>query len=217
MPPGAKRDNSQPARRAHTIIRLLDATIDSLVEDGYAPTTIRAVARRAGMSQGAATHHFAKRLDLVAAAIERLSEQRLAELHAAVSALPDEAGARRKGALDLLCGASAGPLFVAWARLWVASAEDDALRERLRPLERRAGQLIAALAVPEVAAAPAFDARLAIALSILSGLGLQLRFDPRGMERRCDPWPVHRAGIELILTAPAAAPGMTTDRSEARC
>jgi AcrR family transcriptional regulator len=210
MPPGAQRDDPQPARRAQTIVRLLDATVDSLVEDGYAATTIRAVARRAGVSQGAATHHFAKRLDLVAAAIERLSEQRLAELRAAAAALPDEAEARRKATLDLLCATAAGPLFVAWARLWVAGAEDDALRERIRPLTRRARRLIreiAAHAMPEVAAAPPFDTRLAVALSILSGLGFQLHFDPRGTERRGDPWPVHRAGIELILHAPAASPG----------
>jgi AcrR family transcriptional regulator len=204
----AKSHASQRTRRAHTIVRLLDATIDSLVEDGYAATTIRAVARRAGVSQGAATHHFPKRIDLIAAAIERLAERRAAELRAAAAALPGDADRRRGAALDLLRSAFAGPLFVAWVRLRVAASEDRALRERIAPLQRRARRLIAEIAaeaMPDAAAAPAFEARVDVLTAAMNGLGLQAHFDPRGAERHGDPWPFHRASLELILSAPADA------------
>ena len=44
---------------------------------GYAGTTIRRVTELAGVSQGAQSHHFPHRVDLVVSAFERLAEQRV--------------------------------------------------------------------------------------------------------------------------------------------
>ena len=52
---------SQAERSASTRALLLDATIDSLVEDGYASTTTTGIADRAGVSRGAQMHHFASK------------------------------------------------------------------------------------------------------------------------------------------------------------
>jgi hypothetical protein len=128
------------------------------------------------------------------------------ELRAAVAALPGGGVQRRRAAVDLVRSAYGGPLFVAWVRLWVAAGEDAALRERIRPLERRVRQLmreLAADAMPDLAAAPGFGARLAVMATTLNGLGLWAHFEPRSTDHRGDPWPAHRAVIELILTAPA--------------
>src|SRR5690242_5936361 len=67
-----KTRRTQEQRRAETRAKLLDAAIESLLEVGYAATTTRAVAQRAGVSSGAQTHHFPRRVDLVAAAVEHL-------------------------------------------------------------------------------------------------------------------------------------------------
>ena len=71
---GGHQAQSQEERRAETRAKLLDATIECLLEEGYAGTTTRRVAELAGVSQGAQTHHFPYRVDLVAAAIERLAQ-----------------------------------------------------------------------------------------------------------------------------------------------
>ena len=50
--------------------RLLDATIDCLVERGWSGTTTTLVSQRAGVSRGAQLHHFPTKRDLVVAAVE---------------------------------------------------------------------------------------------------------------------------------------------------
>lgn len=196
---------TQADRRARTISRALDATLDSLVENGYAGTTMRGVAQRIGVSQGAITHHFPERLDLIAAAIGELAERQISALRSRIQSLPRDRAARRREGLDLMRYGFHGPLFVAWVRLWVAAAEDDELRERMRPVEKRLWRLIretVAEALPEFAEDPAFDDRLAVALSTLRGLGMQEHFDPLRDERRGDLWPLYRTSLELLFTTP---------------
>ena len=71
---------SQAERSAATREALLDATIDCLIEEGYASTTTSRVAERAGLSRGAHLHHFQTRNALVAAAVEQLAGRWLGEL-----------------------------------------------------------------------------------------------------------------------------------------
>lgn len=58
-------------------VRILEATIDSLVEKGYAGLSTNDVTKRAGISRGAMHHHFPSRMDLAAAVIEYTVYQRL--------------------------------------------------------------------------------------------------------------------------------------------
>jgi AcrR family transcriptional regulator len=60
------------AKSAETRGRLLQATIDLLVERGYPRLTVADIARRAGVSNGARVHHFPTKEDLVVAANEQL-------------------------------------------------------------------------------------------------------------------------------------------------
>src|SRR3954469_23741665 len=85
--PGRPR-RSQAERSAATREALLDATLECLVQDGYANTTTARVAERAGVSRGAHLHHFQTRQALVAAAIEHLAQRRTRELLAAAADLP---------------------------------------------------------------------------------------------------------------------------------
>src|SRR5271165_4954496 len=103
---------SQAARSASTRQALLDATIASLVEDGYANTTTSRVAERAGVSRGAHLHHFQTRQALVAAAIEHLSRRRTEEMLLAADALPSGRERVAEG-LDLLWSIYANPRFQA--------------------------------------------------------------------------------------------------------
>lgn len=165
---------SKAERSAAMRTRLLDATIDCLVDLGWSGTSTTEVVRRAGVSRGAQVHHYPTKDDLVLAAIEHLLERRLAEYHEAFDRLP--AQDRTPGtALDLLWDTCSGPTFEAWLELAVASRRDPTLRARFLEVEERFWDSNLARfqrMFPE-AADPAF-ARVALRLSfgVLDGLGM---------------------------------------------
>jgi len=66
--------------------RLMDATIECLVERGFGGTSTTLVSELAGVSRGAQLHHFPTKNDLVVAAVEHLTEVRGAELAVRVAA-----------------------------------------------------------------------------------------------------------------------------------
>ena len=193
---------TQSERRAATRALLLDATIESLIESGYSATTIRAVTERAGVSQGAQSHHFPHRVDLVASAFEHLAEQRVARYGERARELSGDREERMRALLDLLWEDFSSPLFTVAAKLWVAAADDEELRERLIPVERRIYKATAEVArevAGELGAEGDFDRRLAVAMNTVAGLALVREFDPSGRASRGNPWPYHRAALERML------------------
>ncbi len=119
--------------------RLLDATVECLVESGWSGTSTTLVSQRAGVSRGAQLHHFPTKSALVLAAVEHLSAARRQELQAAAAGLPT--GPRRtRAVLEMLAVHFTGPVFSAALELWVAARTDDALRLAVGPLEQRIGR-----------------------------------------------------------------------------
>ncbi|MQA26881.1 MAG: TetR family transcriptional regulator [Micromonosporaceae bacterium] len=114
--------------------RLLDATIDCLVEHGYAGTTVTKIADRAGVTRGAQVHHYRTKAELVTAAIEhlanRLAEQTFADLSRLESS-EDLIG----DALEMIWQVHQGPVFAASVELWVAARTDPSLRDHVARLE----------------------------------------------------------------------------------
>jgi len=129
-----QQDRSRATRQ-----RLLAAAVESLAEVGYAATTVSVVATRAGVSRGAAQHHFPTRADLFAAAVEYMTEVRLAEIRAQAAALPSGA-ARTEAIVGMLADVYTGPLFRAALHLWVAASTEDALRTQIVRLEAHVGR-----------------------------------------------------------------------------
>ena len=115
-------------------LRLLDATVDCLVQHGYAGTTTTRVTELAGVTRGAQVHHFPTRADLVAAAVGHLAEMR-AELAFekidAVRTAPDPLDA----ALELMWEVHQGPVLYATMEIWVAARTDQDLREHMTKVE----------------------------------------------------------------------------------
>ena len=198
------RRRTQQERSDETRAKLLDATITSLHEAGYAATTTRRVAELAGVSQGAMTHHFPYRVDLIAAAVERLAEQHIEALDARLDALPPDPTGRLRTVLDALWDAFAGLPFDVFMKLWIAAAEDRELYERLIPVERLLSRALAAF-VAQVTGRPQVEARWTDALNLMRGTALAWLFEPRAHRRR-DPWPELRAVIERMLLSPPAPP-----------
>jgi AcrR family transcriptional regulator len=123
-------------RAIETRAALLDAALECLVELGYAATSTPEIARRAGVSRGAQLHHFPTKAGLLAAAVDRLLERRLAEFRKAFADLPpgtDELSA----AVDVLWSMFEGPTFPAWAELWMAARTDPELAAVVVSLDRR--------------------------------------------------------------------------------
>ncbi|GAA2835313.1 TetR/AcrR family transcriptional regulator [Kribbella solani] len=129
-----QQDRSRATRQ-----RLLEAAVESLAEVGYAATTVSVVATRAGVSRGAAQHHFPTRADLFAAAVEYMTEVRLAEIRAQASDLPSGAG-RTEAIVGMLADVYTGPLFRAALHLWVAASTEEALRQQIVRLEAHVGR-----------------------------------------------------------------------------
>ncbi|WBB58608.1 TetR/AcrR family transcriptional regulator [Streptomyces sp. WMMC500] len=149
---GPQQDRSRATRQ-----RLLEAAVACLAELGWGGSTVSVVAERAGVSRGAAQHHFPTREDLFTAAVEHVAAERSAALRAlppAPGAVPGAgAGDRvRAGAADpVRAEATAtvvrgivdlytGPLFRAALQLWVAAANEEQLRPRVAALEARVGR-----------------------------------------------------------------------------
>ena len=199
---------TQEQRRAETRGKLLDATIESLIEVGYAATTTRAVAQRAGVSSGAQTHHFPRRVDLVAAAIEHLVEQRIEALRAAAKAVVDDTHAGVQALLDLLWNDFSGPIFKVFVKLWIAADDDAELYERLIPLERGLARSIAQ-AVGEIGGPlvvdrdqSQIDAVMFTVLATLRGLALSEAFEPRKRRAQADHWAQVRPMLEHLILNP---------------
>ena len=154
--------------------RLLEATVDCLVEHGWSGTTTTLVSRRAGVSRGAQLHHFPTKNDLVVAAVEHLSELRGEELRRAARDLPS--GKRRtRAVLEMFADHFTGPVFTAALELWVAARTDELLRAAVVPLEQRVGReahriAVDALGVDE--SQPRVRELVQATLDLVRGLGL---------------------------------------------
>jgi AcrR family transcriptional regulator len=175
--------------------RLLEATIELLVERGFAGTSTTLVSERAGVSRGAQLHHFPTKNDLVVAAVEHLTELRGAELAAAYAELSAEPVASAAGRrtrlrrmLEMLGDHFASPVFAAALELWVAARTDDTLLAAVAPLEQRVGREVHRMTVAALGAdesRPGVRELVQATLDLVRGLGLASTIsDDSGRRRR---------------------------------
>lgn len=166
--------------------RLLEATVELLVERGFAGTTTTLVSDRAGVSRGAQLHHFPTKNDLVVAAVEHLTELRGAELTDAVAQLPT--GKRRtRAVVEMLGDHFASPVFTAALELWVAARTDEALLAAVSPLEQRVGRETHRLTVTALGAdesRPGVRELVQATLDLVRGLGLAATITDDSARRR---------------------------------
>jgi AcrR family transcriptional regulator len=174
--------------------RLLEATVDCLVERGFAHTSTTLVSERAGVSRGAQLHHFPTKNHLVVAAVRHLTEVRGAELAAAAERLPT--GKRRtRAVLQMLADHFTGPVFTAALELWVAARTDEALLAAVAPLEQEVGRDTHRLTVELLGAdeaRPGVRELVQATLDLVRGLGLAntISDDARRRARILDRWAV---------------------------
>lgn len=125
---------TQQQRREDTRAKLIDATVRTLSEQGYAATTAKNVVAAAGVSVGGMYRHFPTMLDLIVAAADEVRRLQFAEARAALAGVDDITVER---CVELLREACRRPMNGAWYDLIVASRTDAALRERMAPFTER--------------------------------------------------------------------------------
>ncbi|MFD8234976.1 TetR/AcrR family transcriptional regulator [Streptomyces sp. NPDC059696] len=180
-----KQDRSRATRQ-----RLLEAAVSCLAEHGWAGSTVSVVAERAGVSRGAAQHHFPTREDLFTAAVEYVAEERSTALRAL---FPEGAAGDRHAVVAALVDLYTGPLFRAALHLWVAASNEEQLRPRVTELESRVGRETHRIAVELLAAdesVPGVRETVQGLLDMARGLGLAnlLTDDAARRERVVAQW-----------------------------
>ena len=93
-------------------------------------------------------------------------------------------------------------MFTVALKLWVAAAEDEELRERLVPVEKRIYANIAQLSAEvagELGAEPGFDRQPRGGDEHRRRAGAGARVRPSGRASNGNPWPYHREALERML------------------
>lgn len=190
---------AQQERSRATQARLLEATVDCLVDHGWSGTTTTVVAARAGVSRGAQVHHYPTKAALVLAAVEHLTERRAEGLRAEAAALPPSPD-RLDRVVDMLAAAFTGPLYLAALEVWVAARTEPDLREALVPLEARVGREMHRLTVDLLGAderRPGVREAVQATLDLLRGLGVASLLSDDSTRRRTllAAWKQHLAAV----------------------
>ena len=192
---------SQADRRAATQAALLDAAIETLVEDGYAALTTRGVSERAGVSQGAQQHYFPTKTALVQAAIGRVAPQLIPFLLG--DADPGAGAGERERVeilLDRMWEIHQLPVTRAAYELYNAARTDPELAAGIASAHNQAAALTKAAAaevVPELATLPGFADWVLVALSTLRGAAFVSAIP--GTDAGLADWPTTRMHLLYSL------------------
>ena len=181
---------SQAERSAETKSRLIEATIDCLVEIGISGTTTVAVCKRAEVSHGSLLHHYGTRERLLGAALDEVYARLQGSVIESLERLP--AGeARVEGLIELMWGAFGAREFKAVIELWLAAANKPDVGWAVWPEAQAFDHAIGPLAerlFPEAAHRVSdFPVYISLIFQVLQGMGLAnatwpARSDPEANE-----------------------------------
>jgi AcrR family transcriptional regulator len=196
------RRRTQAERRAATRGALLDATIDVLVDHGYAGLTTAAVCERAGVTRGAQAHYFATKAELVVAGLQHLTERLAADLVAAPLDAADAAADQYRVLLERLWAIFSGPVSLAQLELWTAARTDTDLRRHLVRFDKAVMSTLSEAAhgvAPGLADRAEFGAMMSTALATIRGLQMMRAVASDRAVRRL--WPPAREQLLAGLAA----------------
>jgi AcrR family transcriptional regulator len=130
----------QAEKSAMTRLAILEATIQCLLELGYANTTTALIANYAGLSRGAMMHHFPSRMSVMRAVVDHLHQLRLQEY---LDLMVDIDDPQRTLTHEVIRKSVEAawlyvnlPSFLAYQELLSASRTDAELRQVIDPVEK---------------------------------------------------------------------------------
>lgn len=122
---------TQQQRREDTIARLLDASIATIIEAGYARASAKVIARRAEVSDGALFRHFPTMGDLMAATAQEAGRRQLEVAAKRIADIPSDKPAIEE-VLAIIRDLTANSTNTVIYELMIAARTDDKLRDTLR-------------------------------------------------------------------------------------
>ena len=174
------------ARAVATRAKIVQAAVDCLAEHGVAGTSTTAIARRAGVSQGALFKHFPAKPLLLGVAIERvfaqMRERFVVEALAAGASTPT-----MSAELEVLWDIYREDRLQAVLELYMSSRTDAALREVLQPVVAHhfeAIMEIAGVLFPGARGTPRFQEAVTSLMLTLQGAAVMMGLAPDGHDTR---------------------------------
>jgi AcrR family transcriptional regulator len=187
MNAAAKR-MTQQERSAQTQHKILQATIDCLVEHGYVGLTTNLVCKRAGCSQGAIFKHFPTKAVLVSSAVNELYGELVEQYRDMFRSIPDDQD-RFKESLNKLWELFQQPRLLVVYDLHTAARTDPELRQVMAPKEQAHRSSIRELATelyPEASKSPFFVGAIDILINSIQGaaIGSMVLLQPEVHDQR---------------------------------
>jgi AcrR family transcriptional regulator len=122
---------TQQQRREETVARLLDASIETIIEVGYARASAAVIARRAKVSDGALFRHFSTMGDFMAATAYEVMRRQLELFTKLVTEIPAEQPPL-EAVLRIVRDVTANDTNTVMYELMVAARTDEKLRATLQ-------------------------------------------------------------------------------------
>jgi AcrR family transcriptional regulator len=196
---------TQQQRREETVARLLGASIDAIIEVGYAKASAATIAKRAQVSDGALFRHFPTMGDFMAATAREVMRRQLELFNKRVAEIPADKPALA-AALTIMRDVTGNDTNTVMYELLIAARTDEKLKATLQEVltEYAANIYDTARALPGADLLPqdTFAALVAI---------LTNTFDGAAMVRAVLPQPeIEENRIQLLtalLTPLATEPG----------
>lgn len=194
-------------QRLETYARIVDAAVESLIEQGFAATTALGVQNRVGVSRGALLHHFPTSEALSAAAVQRLVEVNIQAVRKELAAAGSGPDPVTRG-IGVLYRASRRRSFATELELWSASRVNGRLRTALLAAERAAlrqlNDVIDDIFGHEVVSRPGYHTMVDLTVQFLRGLTISRSIGRgRGHDRVVADW---AAVMRLVLDNPTVLP-----------
>jgi AcrR family transcriptional regulator len=194
---------TQQQRREETVARLLDASIATIVEVGYARASAAVITKRADVSVGALFRHFETMGDFMAATAYEVLRRQLELFTKQVAEIPAD-GLAIEAVLEILRDITGNPTNAVMYELMIAARTDEKLRATLQHVLTEYGTKIfeAAHALPGTENVP--EETLAILAATLTNT-----FDGAAIVRAVMPLPdIDAQQIPLLASLLGEAYGM---------
>jgi AcrR family transcriptional regulator len=188
---------TQQQRREDTIARLLDASIATIIEVGYARASAKMITQRAQVSDGALFRHFPTMGDFMAATAQEAGRRLLEAAARRVAAIPADKPTLEE-ALTIVRDVTASSTNTVIYELAVAARTDDKLRETLREVMAmymaEIFETVRAVLPDEIEAAGEESslAMFALVLSAFNGTSM--------FQHVVDPPDIQKAQIPLLIS-----------------
>lgn len=122
---------TQQERREETVARLLDASIDTIIDVGYARASAAVIAKRAQVSDGALFRHFPTMGDFMAATAREVMRRQLDLFTKQVAEIPAD-GPALEATLTIMLDITSNATNTVMYELMVAARTDEKLRATLQ-------------------------------------------------------------------------------------